>query len=470
MYSEQPAEHCPYPYHLHFSMSKQFASGGVDVAASKWLRVGGAALVWAAASSSVACRHDPGPAGEDVGCTKDSDCKGDRICQDGQCIDPIEPSALSGHAALPPSPSDAWRRGGPAGDRPFAGKGPQKAPKMAWEVDLGAVVFARPTVLGSGDASIAYVGTHAGRFVGVVTDGEAAGEIRVDLTLGGMIWGTAIADAAGRLYVGADDDQLYAIDPAAGKIAWQVQLGDCKPTRSPGPEGARCDVDGGPTIGPDGDLYVGAAGVYRVGKDGKVRWHYPQNEVKPPHVFSTPMVTKEGLVVFGGQDGFVTALEAETGAPKWRYKVRADVDGSAALGIDGTVYIGADDGRLYALRGDGSLRWSFVAQKDIRSSIAVANDGAVFATSFDGNLYSLDPAGNVRWVLPTGGRIASSPVIDGAGVVYFGSQDDRLYAVEGDGKVRWAIDFPADIDGSVAITGEGTIVIGADDGKLRGLR
>jgi outer membrane protein assembly factor BamB len=341
---------------------------------------------------------------------------------------------------------------------------------MAWEVDLGAVVFARPTLLGAGDEAVAYVGTHAGRFVGVVTDGVGQGTIRLDLTLGGMVWGTAIADAAGRMYVGADDDKLYAIDPGKGKVVWSVQLGDCKPTRAPGPEGARCDVDGGPTIGPDGDLYVGAAGVYRLGRDGTIRWHYPKDEAKPPHVFSTPMVTKEGLVVFGGQDGFVTALDGETGTVKWRYKVRADVDGSAALGIDGTIYIGADDGRLYALRNDGSLRWSFVAQKDIRSSVAVANDGALFATSFDGNLYSLDPAGNVRWVLPTGGRIASSPVIDAAGVVYFGSQDDRLYAVTSDGKVRWAVDFGSDLDASVAISPKGTIVIGADDGRVRGLR
>ncbi len=316
------------------------------------------------------------------------------------------------------------------------------------------------------------MGTHAGRFVGVVTDGPNAGSIRTDLTLGGMVWATAALDARGDLYVGADDDHLYAIDPGASKVRWKVRLGDCKPARAPGPEGARCDVDGGPTLGPDGDLYVGADGVYRISTAGEIRWHWPTDadaDARAQHVFSSPVVTAEGLVVFGGQDGFVTALRSD-GTEAWRYKVGSDVDGSAAAGIDGTLYIGSDDGRLHALRSDGSLKWSFVTQSDIRSSVAVATDGTIYLSSFDGNLYSLDPTGNVRWMLPTGGRVAASPVLDGAGVVYVGSQDDRLYAVTAEGTVRWNVEFPTDIDSSVAITDAGTIVVGADDGKLRGLR
>src|SRR5690606_25501229 len=130
--------------------------------------------------------------------------------------------------------------------------------------------------------------------------------------------------------------------------------------------GARCDVDGGPTLGPDGDLYVGAAGVYRISTDGKIVWHWPDVE-RPRHVFSTPTVT-DALVVFGGQDGFVTALTRD-GTSRWQHRVRADVDGSAAVGRDGTLYIGGDDGRVHALRPDGSLKWSFVTQAEIRSSI-----------------------------------------------------------------------------------------------------
>jgi outer membrane protein assembly factor BamB len=332
------------------------------------------------------------------------------------------------------------------------------------------VIFARPALArAEGGKIAAFVGTHSGRFAGVVVDGERAGELVLDLALSGMVWATAAVDEDGRLYVGTDDDKLHAIDPVGREIVWTLELGACTPTRAPGPEGARCDADGGPTLGPSGDLYVGADGIYRITREGEIVWHYPPDEEAAKHVFATPLVTSDGLVCFGGQDGMLTAL-TQQGTKLWQHVVRADADGSPALGVDGTIYFGADDGRVHALRRDGSLKWSFVTQKDIRSSIAVARDGTIYVTSFDGNLYCLDPDGAVNWVLPTGGRIMSTPVVDANQNVFFGSQDDRLYAVSPAGKVLWRQELPADVDGTVAISPLGTLVVGCDDGHLRAYR
>jgi outer membrane protein assembly factor BamB len=353
---------------------------------------------------------------------------------------------------------------------------PSQAPSVVWDVDLGAVISARPTVRAErGDAPVAYVGSHAGRFVGVVVEGDEAGRIVLDLELGGIVWSTAVADEEGRLYVGADNDTLFAIDPRARAIAWSRRLGDCEPTRAPGPEGVRCDVDGGPTLGPDGDLYVGADGVYRISREGRVRWHWPESSPdedtpeRARHVFSTPVVTASNMVVFGGQDGFVTALDA-AGTLLWRHRVGADVDGTPAIGLDGTIYVGADDGSVHALNVDGSVHWRFMAQADVRSAIAVADDGMLLVTSLDGSAYALDPDGEVRWIVPTAGPIASSPVLDASGTILFGSRDERLYAVRPEGVVSWVLDFPARIDSSVGITRAGTLVVGCDDGHLRALR
>jgi outer membrane protein assembly factor BamB len=413
--------------------------------------------------------------GEDGGCRKDTDCKGERICEAGACVAPRPAEASPGPAAAA-SPAAAsagmpeWTRGGPGSPRPSLGTGPEGQPSVVWDVDLGAVVFAAPTLGKAAGEPAALVGTHAGRFVAVAVEGAKAGQVVLDVNLGGMVWGTA-AVADGRAYVGADDDTLYAIDLANGAVVWTLKVGNCDGARVPGPEGARCDADGGPTIGPDGDLYLGADGVYRVGRDGKVRWHYPADtSVKAKHVFSAPLVTADGHVVVGTQDGLVVALKAADGGLRWTYNVRADVDGAAAMGEDGNLFVGADDGRLYALRSDGSLRWSFVTQKDIRSAAAVSTGGVVYVGSFDGNLYALAPTGDVKWVLPTGGRIAGAPVIDAAGTIYVGSQDDHLYAVSPKGQVRWSFELPGDVDSSVAITDGGTVVVGCDDGHLRALR
>ncbi|HLT35278.1 MAG TPA: PQQ-binding-like beta-propeller repeat protein, partial [Enhygromyxa sp.] len=369
---------------------------------------------------------------------------------------------------------ERWFRGGPGHAGASAAVGPTREPAQLWSINLGAVVFATPTLaVGPSGKQTAWVGTHAGRFVGVQIEGEQAGTIVFDHDLGGRIWATAAATGEReslRLFVGNDDDTLFAIAPGSAEpIAWKLRLGSCESTRSPGPEGARCDVDGGPTIGPDGDLFVGADGVYRISPTGEIRWHWPppEQDERPKHVFSTPVVSADGRVYFGGQDGFVTSLDAKTGELRWQHGVRADVDGSGVIGPDGELFIGADDGRIYALRSDGSLRWSFVAQRDIRSSIGIAPDASLYATSFDHNLYSIAASGEVNWVLPTGGILHSSPVVDAAGTVFFGSQDDRLYAVSPAGKVLWAIDLGADVDSSVAIGESGILVVGADDGSLR---
>ncbi|WP_157596021.1 PQQ-binding-like beta-propeller repeat protein [Plesiocystis pacifica] len=439
--------------------------------------------------ASAGCRPTHPPS---AGCGKDTDCKGDRICAEGSCVAPAADAEASEAVAepVPVAPASAgqgerWFRGGPGHAGATTAVGPKTEPSERWRVDLGAVVFATPTLVtlpgagGEGDAGreLAFVGNHAGRFVGVTVGGpeQPGGELVFDLDLGGRVWGTAaLAETrdSARLYVGTDADTLFALDPSAkgeAAVVWSKVLGNCENTRSPGPEGARCDVDGGPTVGPDGDLFVGADGVYRLSPTGEERWHWPPREEKerPKHVFSTPVLSADGQLSFGDQDGHVTSLDAATGAQRWRYSVRADVDGSGVLGADGALFIGADDGRIYSLRSDGSLRWSFVAQRDIRSSLGIAADGTVYATSFDANLYSLAASGEVNWVLPTGGVVHSSPVVDGDGTIYFGSQDDHLYAVSAEGEVLWAVDVGADIDSSVAITKQGWIVIGCDDGSLR---
>ena len=353
---------------------------------------------------------------------------------------------------------------------------------MLWDHDLDAVVFATPTVVAgnagplgpgvSADDAVAYVGTHAGRFVGVIVDGPRAGQIVVDQYVPGIIWRRAAWDDKGRLYFGADNDHLYALELATGELAWTKRLGNCKPPRAPGPEGVRCDVDGGPTLGPDGDLYVGADGLYRIAPDGEIRWRTPSFEDDPyaPHVYTIPLVTEDGLVIYGGYDGHVRAVSAQDGTERWQVAIGADVDGSPVAGPDGTIYIGADDGKLYALGPDGSTRWSFATERDIRGAVGTSSDGTIYVPSFDGNLYSVDATGAARWVLPTAGEIMSTPLVDQAGNIYVGSRDERLYGIAAAGRVLFNVEFPADIDSGVAISPRGTLVVGCDDGHLRALR
>lgn len=398
-------------------------------------------------------------------CRIDAECADGLTCLAGRCGaeggEPVGVKTTATQTATPQAP-----RGAPS--EPTR-RGPTEAPRLQWAVDLGAVIYARPTLVQHQDTVVAYVGSHAGRFVGVVVDGPRAGEVVLDLWVDGIIWSTAAADARGWLYFGADDDHLYAVDPAAGAVAWSRRLGQCEPTRATGPEGVRCDVDGGPTLGPAGDLYVGADGLYRVGTDGTVRWHYPPPEIgRGAHVATTPLVT-DAMVVYGSYARRLVALEHD-GTPRWELQLTADVDGSPVAGRDGTIYAGADDGSLHAVAPDGTLRWSFDAGAEVRSAPVVGSDGTVVFGTEGGKLFAVEPDGGMRWVLPTEGAIHAPPSLDAEGRIFVGSRDGRLYALDLSGRVFWNLELPDPIDSGVAISPAGTVVVGCDDGVLRGLR
>jgi len=69
-----------------------------------------------------------------------------------------------------------------------------------------------------------------------------------------------------------------------------------------------------------------------------------------------------GFVYFGSSaDAQVYALDAATGAVRWRFPTEGPVRCAPTV-ADGRVYVGSDDGRVYCLDGtDGTVLWTFEA-------------------------------------------------------------------------------------------------------------
>jgi len=95
----------------------------------------------------------------------------------------------------------------------------------------------------------------------------------------------------------------------------------------------------------------------------------------------------------------------------------------------GMVYIGGNDGHLYAIDIETSEeKWEFRTRWEVYSSPAIA-DGILFFGNCSLHLFALDiQTGNEKWRFKTENGIFSSPVISD-GVIYFGSGDGSLYAV-----------------------------------------
>ena len=82
-------------------------------------------------------------------------------------------------------------------------------------------------------------------------------------------------------------------------------------------------------------------------KTGEKAWTFPTD--KPIH--SSPSVAaKSGLVYFGCNDGKVYCLDVKTGAKQWEHATGGAVI-SSPWPEDGVIYVGSDDGFVYAVTG-----------------------------------------------------------------------------------------------------------------------
>jgi outer membrane protein assembly factor BamB len=412
------------------------------------------------------CSHTP----KYEGCGSDRDCKLDRICDRGQCVwpsaaprygsqqhSPGAKATTDAPIAVGPSPQNMFRF-----DSHHRGRSafllPKQKPEIRWTMETSAPVTSSPTIANEG---LILIGSHSNKLFALDRDGK----ITWTFPTGDLVWSTPAIAALGTVYVGSDDDNLYALDGKTGKMQWKYRVGSCSQTVGIGPEATRCDVDAGPTIGPDGTLYTGGDAIYAISPSGSLRWRFATGA----HVSSAPAVADDGTVYAGSQDNSVYAVTPD-GRRQWEFRARDDVESSPAIEEDGTIYVGSDDNRLYALSPQGQLQWAFTTGDDVRASPAIGRDGTVYVGSFDGLLYAIRRDGTLLWAFRTGDRIFSSALVDAMGAILVGSQDDRLYAIEPDGKLRWSVELGGDVDSSPILDADGSIYVGTDDGRLYALR
>ncbi|WP_342119340.1 outer membrane protein assembly factor BamB family protein [Pseudoduganella sp. OTU4001] len=247
--------------------------------------------------------------------------------------------------------------------------------------------------------------------------------------------------AQGRLYIGAEDGNLYAFNLAGRKLAW---------------------------------LYHAGAGVA-----------------------STPAVA-DGLVYALARDGRLHAVDAATGERRWEFSTLGEAR-FAAHGLygmpkqaaptrdpwdfwlsspvvaGGRVYVGSSDERLYALDArTGAVQWAFKSGGMIHSAPTVAGKMLLFG-SWDGAVYALDAAsGKQLWRYQTETEqetstlfgVQSAPLVD-EDTVYIGSRDAHFYALDlASGKMKWRYDGKGSWIISGAVTDARHVYFGTSDTNL----
>ena len=256
---------------------------------------------------------------------------------------------------------------------------------------------------------------------------------------GKKLWATAVGRVnssptvvGGVVYVGSNDNKVYALDATDGTEEWSFTTGDI--------------VKASPTVA-NGTVYAGSHdnNVYAIdATHGTKRWSYSTGDI----VVSSPTVAN-GTVFFGSNDGNVYALDADNGSEEWVFGGDAPVRSSSPTVVNGTVYICS--GNLYALdASSGTEEWSRTTNSSIDSSPTVA-DGTVYVSFYDENLYALDASnGSEKWVFNSKQIIRSSPTV-ADGTVYFGS-NEAMYALDAsDGTKQWKNTDAKDFDSTPTV-------------------
>ncbi|MFA6235501.1 MAG: PQQ-binding-like beta-propeller repeat protein [Bacteroidota bacterium] len=190
---------------------------------------------------------------------------------------------------------------------------------------------------------------------------------------GGPVEGSpALALDEATVYIGSRDRILYAIK-ANGQLAWTF------PTNAP--------FSGSPTVGPTGNIFIGDEGgwLYAVRPDGVLAW---KTELHSP-VHTTPAATRDAFIHVMTAEGKLFRLNNE-GTIVWDVSVAlSGGEGSPAVDVNGVTYIGTPDGRMTAVSAGGSILWRYDTGDAIHSTPAIGPEGTLAFGSDDGYFYVL---------------------------------------------------------------------------------
>ncbi len=213
---------------------------------------------------------------------------------------------------------------------------------------------------------------------------------------------------------------------------------------------------------------------------GDILWTYDTGGA----VFASPALRPDGTLYIGSNDSKFYALTpgATQAALKWSYDAGDWIDSSAALGPDGTVYVATYDSKLLALNPDtGSLDWELSVGETggefgvIQSSPAILSNGAIVFTTLAGFTHCVSSSGEELWIYEMGADSRSSVAVDMQGRLYFGADDGLVYCLNDQGEEQWtyAVDGAGEeasrIYSSPAIDANGHIYIGSGNGNLYSL-
>lgn len=290
----------------------------------------------------------------------------------------------------------------------------------------------------------------------------AINDARWAATTSDQIWGTPAVGPDGTIYIGSEDNSLYAFNPDGSK-KWSYPAGEPF-------------VDTAPAVGADGTVYAGPAGgsLYALTPAGALKWSFAIAEDSSSggenSIACSPTVGADGTIYVKDAENTLYAINPN-GTQKWTATVPGGGYAAPVIAADGTIYEGCDAGggagTMYAFNADGSTKWTFAAQGPIYTAAAIDGSGNIYFGTLGGAVYAVSPGGQQLWTYTAANSISSSPVIGADGTVYFGCYDHNLYALTSAGALKWTCLLGNEVrTSSPALDSNGVIYVGCLDGLI----
>jgi len=310
-------------------------------------------------------------------------------------------------------------------------------PKLKWKFKAGGPIFSTPVI----SDGLVYVGSLDSSLYAVEL---TSGKLKWKFKTGGEIRST-VCLSGDTLFLYSGDATLYAIDKLSGKVLWSFKtkggiLGD-----------RRYDFadyyQSSPVVN-KGKLFFGAGDnrVYAIDtSNGKLLWSFKTGGI----VHTTPALYNDRLFV-GSFDGNIYSISQETGDLIWKFKTTGhryfpdgEVQGSPVVAND-LVYVGTRDYNLYAIDAlDGYSHWNKAFPFGWATALTPRDSVLYVGTSDDRVLVALDgKSGQEFWRTDVKFNIFG-PCVYTPSMAYVGTLMGKLFGIDlRNGKVKWVYHTP----------------------------
>ena len=262
---------------------------------------------------------------------------------------------------------------------------------------------------------------------------EEGGSLNAFFQAEGAIHTTPAATKNNYIYIGSDDGHLYSLRGNVGGIQEQWSFD------------AQDKIRSSPAVDTEGVVYFGSddGTMYALNPDGTEKWSFETEERIRSAPTLDPAQGDNGRVYFGSDDSTFYAVDMATGEPEWEFATGDAIHSSAAIDSYGNLFFGSNDHHIYAVSSSGSQLGSFNAGSPVTASPAISRneDGleVMYVGADEGRMYAFEISSSqfnpllfTLWdIEPPGSSAKITSAALSEGELYF-THGNELIALGGD--------------------------------------